>query len=130
MPGTNQPSIGKKNQEKELDSIKLTPKIAGEVMKVLLTGEPSAISDLKIDGAEEIVARVNAGIYQAGEAAKPALRRGVNKVTNTTLGTVCQVGLLLLGGGAGIYLSQKGLREYFKKGGEEAAENSEDLLSD
>lgn len=113
MSGTDKPSVG--NRDKDKNDIAITPKIAGEVMQVLLTGDPAAISDLKIDGAEEIEDKVNRSIYKAGEHAKPKLRRGVNKVTDTTLGTALEKGLTVVGGVVGIYVLQKGARKTLKK---------------
>ena len=110
---TDKPSIGGKDKDK--DAVAITPKIAGEVMQILLTGNPANIADLEIDGAEEIEDKVNRGIYKAAEHAKPKLRRGVNKVTDTTLGTALQTVGWGAGVAAAVLLAYKGGKKKLKK---------------
>jgi hypothetical protein len=128
MPETNKPSIGGK--DKDESAIAITPKIAGEVMQLLLTGDPAAIASLKIDGAEELEDRVNRGIYQARENALPWLVRTTNKVTDTTLGRALLVSCLGLATGVSIYVVQKGVRGTLKERKEEKSDDVRDLLED
>jgi hypothetical protein len=112
------------------EAIATTPEIMAKVASVMMTGDPAKIAALNEVVGEDLESWLNDRIYHAAEGAKPAVRRAANAVTDTTLGTILEKFLILVGGGVGCYVVGKGINSKLEARKERKLAEASALLDD
>jgi len=106
------PSVG---SSKGKGDVQASPEVLGQIHEIMVTGDISKLKTYGIDGAEELLEEIDKRTHKSAERSKSSLRRAVNRVRNSTFGTIAEVGATVLGTGAGVYLAYRGTDKFFKK---------------